>query len=167
MIERAKLVDEARRVCEDATYSAKGHFNAAARWTQIHYGIGIPTAVMSAVAGVSALSEFDNHSAVAGSLAIFVAALTGVTTFLKPSERASKHLAFGNRFNSLKNRARVAAELDAQSLAPEDFRELLTELGSERDELNAAAPAIPRVAFKRAQTGITEGQATYEVDDKD
>ena len=75
---KEKIVKEAKRIEEDSLYSSKGHFYAAQFWTNLHLWIGIPTSIMAAIAGASALSQFDNHQIVAGILAILVAALSAV-----------------------------------------------------------------------------------------
>ena len=98
---------ESTRIEEDCLYSGKSHFYAGQRWTSLHLWIGIPAAVLAAIAGASALSDFAYHSTVAGTLSILVAALTAVATFVNPSERAITHKNAGNKYNSLRNRARV------------------------------------------------------------
>jgi hypothetical protein len=156
---------EARRVEEDTLYSAKGHFEAARIWSSLHLWLGIPISVLAAVAGASALSQFDNHNTVAGVLAILVSVLAAVNTFLNPNERANAHLNAGNRFNSLRNRARIFCEIDSLSQMEEkELVQHLKELSSERDELNQGSPQISRSAFKRARKRIEGGEANYIAD---
>ncbi|MBE9594724.1 MAG: SLATT domain-containing protein, partial [Proteobacteria bacterium] len=78
---KENIIKEAKRVEEDSMYSAKGHFVVANFWMKFHLWIGVPTAILAAIAGASALSQFDNHNIIAGILAIVVTALTAVTTF--------------------------------------------------------------------------------------
>ncbi|MCU7859295.1 MAG: hypothetical protein KZQ86_05570 [Candidatus Thiodiazotropha sp. (ex Lucinoma kastoroae)] len=61
---------------------ANGHFNAADRWAGHPLRIGLPAAVLAAIAGGTA---FADCPVVAGSLAILSTALTTILTFLKPS----------------------------------------------------------------------------------
>jgi hypothetical protein len=103
---RIKNVEEAKRIENDALYSAKGHYEAAKYWTRFHLTIGISTAILSAIAGASALAQFDNHNIIAGFLAIIVAALTAVATFLNPNEKANAHQNVGNKYNALRNKVR-------------------------------------------------------------
>lgn len=161
---RDMIVNELRRVEEDALYSAKSHFNAADRWRGLSYYLGVPAAVMSGLAGASALSQFDHHNVVAGVLALVVAAVTAVITFVNPSEQAAAHQGCGNRYNALRNRCRLAAEVDAILLSVDDLRGRLEELSTDRDQLGAEAPGIPRWAFEKARKGIEEGEAQYKVD---
>jgi hypothetical protein len=162
--QRGAVIDELRRVEEDAVYSSKGHFNAAERWKSLNFALGVPAAVMSGLAGASALSQFDHHNVVAGVLALVVAAVTAVITFLNPSEQSVTHKGFGNRYNALKNRCRVAANVDSRRMDVDELRQRLDELSAERDQLGADAPGIPRWAFTRARRGIEQGEAQYTID---
>ena len=111
---RIKIVEEAKRIENDTSYSAKGHYEAAEYWTRFHLMIGIPTAILSAVAGASALAQFDNHSIIAGFLAIVVTTLTAVATFLNPNEKANSHQNVGNKYNALRNKVRVFCNIDSK-----------------------------------------------------
>ena len=165
---RENIIKEARRIEEDSLYSAKGQFLAASVWGNVRLFIGLPTAAMAAVAGASALAEFDSHNVVAGVLAIVVTGLTAITTFLNPNERASAHLKAGNRFNSLRNSARIFHEIDCLGTGPdEDLAQRLTELANERDRLNEDSPQIPGWAYRWAKRGIEKGEAAYQVDTGD
>jgi len=119
---------------------------------------------LSAIAGVFALSQFDNHNVIAGLFAIIVADLTAVTTFLNPNERANSHLNAGNKYDSLRNKARIFCEIDTciDGLA-EDFIKQLKNLANQRDDLNQNSTQIPTSAFKRARKGIEDGEADYKI----
>ncbi|MCZ7559313.1 MAG: SLATT domain-containing protein [Burkholderiaceae bacterium] len=96
-----KLADEASRVEEDTEHSFKGHYNAAGRWGRYHLWIGLPAALLAAIAGATA---FRDQPEWAGALALVSTALTTVLTFLKPSERAEMHNAyFGERDRSFRS----------------------------------------------------------------
>lgn len=162
---KEKVIKEAKRVEEDSLYSAKGHFIAASFWTNFRLWIGVPTAILSAIAGASALSQFDNHNVIAGILAITVTALTAVTTFLNPNEKANAHQSAGNKYNSLRNKARIFCEIDScGENANQELIKRAKELTKQRDELNQKSPQIPRWAYKKARKGIEEGEADYKVD---
>jgi hypothetical protein len=155
---------EAQRIEEDTLHSAKGHFAVAALWTKMHFWIGIPTTVFAAWAGVSMLK---NDPMLGGGLAIGVATLSALSTFLNPSGRANGHLNAGNHYIGLRNQARVFREIEL--LASDDRKEQtarLLQLGARRDELNVASPQIPAWAYKRAKAGIGAGESQYVVDGK-
>ncbi len=42
---------ELQRIEEDCIHSGKAHFNAGKRWARYHYWLGIPSVVLSALAG--------------------------------------------------------------------------------------------------------------------
>lgn len=157
------LATEARRVEEDCLYSARSHFEAASRWSRLHYTIGVPTTVLAAVAGGSAVAD---HLSAAAIIGLLVTALSALAVFLNPSDRSHQHHSAGTRFNEVRNRARVFREIDLQT-----GRELgqlvqeLKDLGATRDELNNTSPQIPRWAFRRARESIGRGEATYRVDE--
>lgn len=163
---REKIIKEAKRLEEDCLFSAKGHFYAAQFWTNLHYWLGIPTAILAAISGASALSKFDNHNIVAGALAIIVTALVAVSTFLDPNEKTSLHRSAGNQYNSLRNKFRVFYEIKTSLNADrETLLERLNELSKQRDELNQKSPQIPHWAYKRARRGIEAGEGSYKIDD--
>ena len=162
---RDSLATEASRIEEDCIYSARGHFEAAASWRRVHYGIGVPATVLAAVAGGSAVAE---NLSLAAICSLVVAALSALAVFLNPSDRSHQHHAAGTRFNEVRNRARVFREIDLKSGA--ELSQLIGDvksLGTTRDELNKASPQIPRSAFERACKGIRAGEAGYRVDATD
>ena len=162
---KKKIKEEAERIEEDSLYSAKGHFYAAQLWVNLRLWLGIPAAVLAAIAGTAALSKFDHHNVVAGVLSIIVAALTTVLTFLNPNEKASAHQKAGNDYNSLKNEARIFHDIGAAIIAEEeDPATSLRELSQKRDAMNKEHVQIPKWAFKKAKKGIEEGEAAYKVD---
>jgi len=155
---------EAMRIEEDALHSSKSHFEASACWGRVHLAMGIPTAITAAIAGVSALKA---HPTVAAVLALVVAALSALATFLNPSGRANSHLNAGNQFLSLRNRTRVFREIEVSSARDEkELKAEIIQLSARRDELNVGSPQVPGWAHGRAKRGIEAGEATHAVDAK-
>ncbi len=153
---KARIVEEAKRIENDTLYSAKGHYEAANYWKNFHIVIGVPVAMLSAVAGASALAQFDNHSIIAGFLSIIVAALTAVITFLNPNEKASSHQNVGNKYNALRNKARAFYTIDAcVENSEQELMKRLQDLTKQRDEINQISLPIPYRAYKKAQRTIT------------
>ena len=161
---KAKIVKELKRIEEDTTLSSKSHFDAADRWNQWHLRLGIPATVLSAIAGVSALSQFDYHNVIAGIIAILVAILTGLITFLNPSERAERYLNAGNAYNELKNNARIAHDVEVDTLDVSELSVRMKELNDRRSELNQESPQPSRSDFVKARKGIEEGESVYVAD---
>ena len=108
---KEKIVNEAQRIEEDSLYSAKGHFYAAQFWESFHLWVGVPTSIIAAIAGTSALNEAH---ILAGVLAMLVAGLTAIITFVNPNEKANAHHTAGNAYNSLNNDSRIFHDIEAQ-----------------------------------------------------
>ena len=151
---------EARRIEEDSIHCAKGHYNAADRWQHVHLWIGIPNAILAGIAGVSA---FEGATVAAGALAVVVAVVAAVNTFLNPGDRSSMHRRCAGEYLSLRNRSRIFVNITSRCSACDDEINLrFEELASKRDDLNATSPQIPEWAFKKAKRGIDAGEATYK-----
>lgn len=156
------ISDEASRIAEDSEHSSKGHFEAARLWENVHLWIGIPTTILAAAAGASALTSYKF---LAAGLSLLVAISAGVTTFLKPDGRASRHLQAGNSYKSLQNNARIFKEIEcASGAAPKQLTANLMQLSARRNKLNEESPQIPRYAFRAAKAGIDRGEAKYRID---
>jgi len=156
------IAKEAGRIVEDATYSSKGHFEAAKNWDNWHLRIGIPTTVVAAIAGVSAIKDSPT---LAAALAFLVAAASGLSTFLDAKGNAAAHLQAGNAYKALQSDARIFVEIDCKSdPSVPDLRKHLNDLNARRNALNTSSPQIPRSAFERARRGIEAGEAKYRVD---
>jgi hypothetical protein len=156
------LQREASRIEEDCIHSAKSHFNAASMWSFRHYSIGIPATILGAAAGAAAIKSCPE---IAGLLALIGTILTGLLTFLKPSERASAHKTAGDHFLAVRNDARFFREISL--LYERDIAttaDQLKVLANRRNELNQGSPEIPRHAFDAAKQGIDAGEATYKTD---
>lgn len=162
-----KIASELLRVEEDTTYSSKGHFNASDNWKSWHLVIGLPAAVVTALAGATA---FADQAMWAGILASIGTAFTTILTFLKPSGRASMHKAYANQYLTLRSRARIFREIglggvdlsDAEGLKA--LKKELLSITSKRDELNQSAPNVPRKSYELARKDIEENRHTHEVD---
>lgn len=152
---------EARRVEEDCAYSSKGHYNAAASWSHTHLWIGIPTAVLAAVASGTA---FSDQGIIAGCIGIVVTALTALATFLDPSGKSNEHRSAANQYLSLRNLTRIFRELELPDADAESLKKRIKELAAHRDSLNESSLRIPEKAFAKVKQGIEAGESTHAVD---
>jgi len=164
MNNQEKIINEAKRIEEDSIYSAKGHFYAGQCWVNMNLWLGGISAVLSAIAGASALSQFDYHNIVAGGLSIIVAGLTAVITFVNPSERSVVHQKIGNEYNALRNDTRIFYDIEVNNMDEKRAIEDLKKLNDKRNKLNLESHQIPKWAFEKARKGIEEGEAKYKVD---
>lgn len=159
---QTNLIAEARRIEEDSEHSAKGHFNAADRWGRYHLCIGLPAAILAAIAGATAFTTIPE---VAGGLAILSTALTTVLTFLKPSEHAENHKSVAGQYLALRNSARIFRDIEMLDQEPtEGAKKRLLALARQRDDLNQSSPAISRKDYELAKKDIDGGRSTYQVD---
>jgi hypothetical protein len=156
------IIEKAKELEEAVYYSSEGHYEDAKRWARIHFLIGIPASLFSAVAGASALAQFDNHNVVAGILAIIVAVLTALATFLNPNERASTYHASGDKFNALKSNINffycvqvyLAGDEEDPKTSNQKLAEHLQNFFKQKDDLNASSLPISEMAYKKAKRTI-------------
>jgi len=164
MDNKEKIINEAKRIEEDSLYSSKGHFYAGQCWLNVNLYLGGITAILSAIAGASALSQFDYHNIVAGGLSIIVAGLTAIIIFINPNEKSFIHRKAGNRYNALRNDARIFYDIELSEADDKKAIEDLKKLNDRRSKLNSESQQIPKWAFEKARKGIEEGEAKYKVD---
>jgi len=157
------MVKELHRIEEDAIHSAKSHFESGRIWSWLHYGIGIPSAILSSWAGLEAVQQNTQFAFI---LAIAGGALAALNTFLNPSEKSQRHQNAGNQYKSLQNQTRIFREVRLSALDRTEALEEFSALAATRDQLNEANPAPIKKGFLRARKGIEGGEATYAVDKK-
>jgi len=163
-----EIIKEAKRMEEGLLYSSKGHFAASNFWNNFHLWIGVPMVILSAIAGASALAQFDPKKIFAGIISIIIVALSGVMTFLNPNEKSSAHLNAGNNYDSLMNKIRIFWSIDCwRDESEQVLTERLKYFSEQKDKLNQSCPQIPRWAYKKAKEGIEHGEADYLIDKKD
>lgn len=156
------LRDEAHRLEEDCIYSAKRHFNACDSWTVGHYILGVPAALLAALATTAMVKNHDNWAPL---LALTSALFAALLTFLKPNDRAAQHRSVGNQYLALRNDSRIFRQIDIIEAVDDAKKgERLRRLAQRRNDLNGTAPTTPPWAFRKARRGIEEGEASYKAD---
>jgi hypothetical protein len=161
----AQLAAESQRIEEDTEFSAKGHYNAAIWWRRCHRSIGIAATIFSGLTAVAALKELA--PAVIAVASVIAGLLTGILTFLKPSEEADRHHRAGDKSLVVRNRARffrnvtlAANDLEGPALIAD-----LQRIADERHAVFASAPVIPPAAYHKAKAGIEQqGESKHRVD---
>lgn len=157
-----KIREELLRMEEDCVHSGKSHFNASTRWTIWNYVFGIPSVILSAVAGAA---FFKDYNLIAGALSSVVTVLTSLITFLKPAERSTDHKNAGDQYLSLRNDARVFREVQLMRYSDADAAvDAMSSLTTRRNELNQASPQFSKGDFQKARAGIDAGEAIHRVD---
>lgn len=161
------LINEARRLGEDdCLHSEKGHFLAARIWRIAGYLTGGLIAVLGAVIGTIEFNEWDVTRGVIGTLAIVIAAISSLVTFLNPQARAQAHQTRGNHYSALRGKLRRFAMIGCGAGKPEsELVDLLEALAERKDNLNHEGPPVPTWAYRLAKWGIRRGEASYAVDE--
>ncbi|MEW1616339.1 MULTISPECIES: SLATT domain-containing protein [unclassified Streptomyces] len=160
---RTAIADELRRLEESAMYSAQTQFETAKHWRSMHLMMGVPTSLLAAVAGTTALVESTGRIA-AGILALVCAGLSAVMTTVNAPQRMSHATTCANAYLEVQTAARQTRTVDLPALTLDEARVVLAELTSRRGEQNRAADPPGRRAYRRAQSNIGCGGQTYAVD---
>jgi hypothetical protein len=93
-LEEVNLAQSARalldRLAAEAVNGAAWHEHAANRWARIYFTLGLPAAILAAIAGATALASSTSRI-VAGIIALVSAGLTAAATFLDSSNSQRRH----------------------------------------------------------------------------
>jgi len=158
------IVNEAKRIEQDALISFKSHFNAAARWDKVYLWIGCTIAGTSVIAGSIVFSETVRFwDLIAACMALGSGILAAISTFLEPQKKASAFRKAGADYKYLRDRARVLYEVKEKSDI--NTEKLVTELEllqQKSHQLSSNTPVIPKWAHLAACAGIESGEADYE-----
>ncbi|HEV2402652.1 MAG TPA: SLATT domain-containing protein [Candidatus Saccharimonadales bacterium] len=142
----------------DVLFCKKGHYNAAGIWNGVHYTLGIATAGLAAFIGVKNSTLSTGTIAL---LAMTVAALGAISTFLKPQEKAAQHKQSGDDFDYLLQQLSNFNEVEMLQGNDSDHTIGLKLLTDQKTKLNKNALQIPRLAYLKAKDGIEKGEAAY------
>lgn len=160
------VIDSLRRVWLRSRYRADRYYQAAIRWQSLHYVLGVPAAIVAAVAGVAAL---QSNRILAAVLAVAAAVLSGTSAFLNPGARVAQYLRASRSFLGLASRVRVFAFTGcSDGDNPKRHMEAVKRLQAFTDEeieLEAEAPLVPRWTAKaviRRLQSATKMSKEYE-----
>jgi hypothetical protein len=159
----AAIADELLRIEEGAEHSSQSQFEQAKLWRGTNLALGVPAAVLAAVAGATALVSTAGRVA-AGIIALFAAGLGAVMTTLNAARRAEQAHVSANAYLALRNDARRLRTIDLQSLSSEDARHELAELTGREAEINGGAAIPSRLAYRLGQKNIRRGGTSYRAD---
>lgn len=131
----------------------------------IHYGIGVPSALLAAAAGGTALSEGSVDARVIAAFALSATLLSALNTFLNPNEKAGQHHRTGVEYGRTRRKVRQFVQIASLLDTPEALRARLAELTDEVGRLQAEAPPLFKLAHWMAGRQIAGGSANYTADE--
>ena len=149
-------LEESRAAAEvrfTALTNAERHYVAETPWYWLLYALGIPSTILSAVAGATAFAKFPDW--VTGTLAIGAAILSGLTTFLEPAKKASAHHAAAKEYEALYREADVG--LVETNFEEKRTIDILNRLSSKLNSLSKTSPTIPGMARRVAERRMAKG----------
>jgi len=152
--QRKGISDEARRVERETATSALAQRMAADAWGWIFYLIGVPTAILAAVAGAAALVD---HKNVAAGLALGAAVTSALTTFMKPGEQAKEHRRASTDYRAVENKAREFWKVQCVGQAStQELQHRLESLISEWNDADTQAPHVVSRLYRKAKESVTD-----------
>jgi hypothetical protein len=158
-----EFVREFKRLEEDARFSAQGQFEQAKQWRLINRLLSVPSSVLAAISGATALAITD-ASIFVGVLALIAAGLGAALSSLDAGYRSTQATAAANEYLAIQTRARQIYQLYLSNLTFTQARDELEYLTSRQEKQNKLAEPPARRAYKNAQSNIEEGGQTYEAD---
>lgn len=161
---REAIVNELKRLEESAMYSAQMQFEETKFWRGVNLALGLPTSLLAAVAGTTALVESAGR-VTAGILALVSAGFGAALTTVNASQRMNRAAAAANAFLEIQTAARQAREIDLPVMSLGEARNVLADLTARRDNQNKASEIPGRRAYGRARSTIGRGGQRYAVDE--
>lgn len=135
------MTDWFRRVRE----SQQIHYECANHFGRLHLLLGIPTVILSTLAGTAVLASLAreagaNEKITVGLISILAAALASLQTFLSLSKRSDSHRVTGAKYAAVR---RHLEELKTHPPDANDLRQVVTEVRRSMDALAETAPEVP------------------------
>lgn len=156
---RENIKEEARKLAICALYSSKGHFYAAEYWKRLHYWLGVPLTIVSAV-GVYYSVEPIGHM-----LSCMVFVLSSLLTFLNTQKNRDSHFYSGELYDELYNQTRQFMRIECMDEFGQKDEELkikLDRLYDRKYKLDKFSLQIPKHAYKKAKKGIKQGEGSFD-----
>jgi hypothetical protein len=136
--------EEAKHIRLTALLAAERHYASETPWYHMVYYLGIPSTILSAVAGAAAFSKIEKSEIVAGSISIIVAILTSLMTFLDPTKKAELYHSTAKSYEVLYHQSGYFGRVDLAKENPDISKceETLASLVAQLNELNKSSPSI-------------------------
>ncbi|HYW20003.1 MAG TPA: SLATT domain-containing protein [Nodularia sp. (in: cyanobacteria)] len=137
------------------------HYEAAKTFERINYWLGIPSVILSTIVGTSIFATIGESvdtkaQIMVGLVSVVAAALAGLQTFLRFSERAEKHRAVAARYGALRREIE-----EFLSVGESITRESLTPVRQSIDRLAEEAPNVPSKIWTKTQKALISDTARF------
>lgn len=139
-----------------AEYSFQGHMNDHKDDSRIHSRVGVIATIATTVGAAGTLTELVPIAA--GFVALSGAVLTGIMTFMKKSEMASKSLSASHGCARVMAKFRQTKKFKVGVLPDHEVLQIIEELTSEYNEANGMAGAIRKKSYDQTKESFRLGQ---------
>lgn len=154
---------EIERIKEDSIYSAKGHFESAKYWRYGNYILMVASIISVCASLVFVFSDLGKFCS--GFVAIVSGFITMLLVFLNPQKKYLSHSKNGNKYLTLRNKARIFLEVESKNMSIEQQVESLKKLDSKRNKINKYSLPIASMGYKGAKRQIEiDKNIQYQVD---
>jgi hypothetical protein len=153
MRHRARSIEMLEKWSDRALSRQRGHARAAIVFLIIHYGIGIPLVVLTAVSGalaVGATHTVEVLPPAVAVLSVIAAILAAIQTFVGAQARAEVHRIAAAEFASIRR------EIEFLSALPVSTDELAERTDAVRVRLDEVATRAPAVSIPSPDGGGTQ-----------
>jgi hypothetical protein len=131
---------------------SQAHIDVSIRWSTAHLYIGIPSTILAAIASVQAINSLGGeYQLLSVVIAVLVAILAPLLTFLDPNGRANNHLNASRIYEQISDQYDsfiLKCRLEPRSIQ-EEFNDL-TQLNFTYSEGKKNLPACPEWAYQKA-----------------
>ena len=139
-----------------AEYSFQGHMYDHKADSRTHSSVGVVATVATTVGAAGILTEV--LPVASGFVALSGAVLTGIMTFMKKSELASKSLSASHGCSRVMAKFRQTKKLKVGIIPDHEVREIIEDLTSEYNEANGMAGAIREKSYEKTKESFRLGQ---------
>lgn len=143
------------------------HDEAARRYDQYRYWLGVPAAVFSAIVGTSVFASLGTTvdtsiKIIVGLISISAAILSSLQTFFNFNDLAERHRAAGVKYkNIIRELEQAFAE---QPESRQDKAEWMSDLRRRLDELELSAPVVPKAIYDRIEQRYSNVTFVHDAD---
>lgn len=160
-----EIKKEALRIEEDTEHAYKSLYNDASLWRLVDLVLIVAIAILSAIAGFTALESFETGRYIIIFSAFGAAILAAVTKAIHPAKKSQNCHSAAVSIQSLRDRTRIFRNVEITSdITDSDAKEKLDSLDKERSELRLLSPQPSQWGRLLARKGIESGESKHQVD---